>query len=183
MKTIDSIVNFLQKVTKVVLTTIGLSMFLLALIHVFYRFVLNNSLSWSEELLKIMLVWFCLLSTSVIAVNREHVSIVIFKQKMPKDIEQVLNLVVQVILFVVSVVMIYIGIRMVVGSSNRFTAALRLPYIYAYGAVPVSFFVISIFELKNLVSDIVNYTNGEEIGPKDNVLDETIIANAEIAKE
>lgn len=46
------------------LFTIGFSMALLVAAQVFYRYVLNNSLFWSEELARYMLVWISFLGAT-----------------------------------------------------------------------------------------------------------------------
>ncbi len=182
MKTFNKVIDIMQKIVLAVLTIIGVSMLAIAVVHIFFRFVLNNSLNWSEELLKILLVWFCLLSTSVIAVNREHVSIVIFKDRMPEELNQFFTLLSQVLIYLASVMVVYIGVRMVMNNLERGTAALQIPYIFVYGAVPISFLVISIYELRNLIMDFISYFKGEWLGEKDEhvQLDASVIAQSKL---
>lgn len=164
LKLLNKVIPYIRTLLKVLLVTIGSAMLLIAWVHIFYRFVLNNSLSWSEELLKVLLVWFCLFSTSVIAVQREHVSIVIFKEKLPKEFNQLLTLTSQVFIYLTSLMVTYIGFRMVISAWNRTTPAARIPYPLVYGAIPVAFIIISIYELRNLLEDTKNYKAGIEIG-------------------
>ena len=130
-------------------------MLIIAWAHVFYRYVLNDSLTWSEELLKIMLVWFCLLSTTIIAAQRGHVSIVVFKEMMPVRINRFLTFLTQVMMFIASLIVLAIGINFVISAGARLTPALRLPYRYAYAAIPVSFAILSFYELRNMAADYV----------------------------
>ena len=80
---IDKILGWIFNVLKVLLIVLLVSMVCILMAHIWRRYVVNNSLTWSEELLKILLVWFGMLSVAVLAARREHVAIVIFKSKMP----------------------------------------------------------------------------------------------------
>lgn len=152
---LDKLIKAVYKVVLAAIVAIGLVMLVVAWAHVFCRYVLNDSLTWSEELLKILLVWFCLLSTTIIAVQREHVSIVVFKEMMPKKVNHTLTFVSQVLMLVASVVVLVIGIDFVLVAGSRMTPALRLPYRYTFSAIPVSFAILTLYELRNTIADFV----------------------------
>ena len=149
----DKIVRALFAVLKAVLTVVLVGMVVILAAHIIFRFVLNNSLTWSEELLKILLVW------SVLAARREHVAIVVFKDHMPKKVSNVLSKVTQFITVVICLIIIYIGAKYMLEAGFRPTPALRIPYGYAYAAIPVAFFFITIFEFRNLVADLTGKGN------------------------
>ena len=67
---LDKLIKAVYKVVLAAIIAIGLVMLVVAWAHVFCRYVLNDSLTWSEELLKILLVWFCLLSTTMLTCSR-----------------------------------------------------------------------------------------------------------------
>ena len=121
---------------------------------------LNSFLTWSEELLKILLVWFCLLSTTIIAVHREHVSIVIFKEMMPKKINHALTLLAQIFMFLASGLVFAIGINFVIEAGSRSTPALGCPYAVAYAAIPVAFAILTLYEFRNTAAD---FTKGPRL--------------------
>ena len=84
---IDKALEVVFKIMKVLLILVLVSMVVILMAHIVFRYVLNNSLTWSEELLKLMLVWFGMMSVAVLAARREHVAIVAFKEHMPKSSE------------------------------------------------------------------------------------------------
>lgn len=154
MEALDRFIEIVYKILKVVLCVVLISMVVILMAHIIARYVFNNSLTWSEELLKILLVWFGLLSVSVLAARREHVSIVVFKEHMPKKVADVLTKVTQVITVIICLVVIYVGVQYVLSAGYRPTPALRLPYGYAYAAIPVSFAFVTLFEFRNLLVDL-----------------------------
>lgn len=151
----DKLINRMYKCILYILILLGLVMLIIAWAHVFYRYVLNDSLTWSEELLKIMLVWFCLLSTTIIAAQRGHVSIVVFKEMMPKSVNKFVTFVAQLLMLLASLIILVIGIQFVAAAGVRLTPALRMPYRYAFAAIPASFAILSFYELRNTLADLL----------------------------
>lgn len=159
IEALDKFIAVSFRVLKAVLTIVLLGMVAILMAHIICRYVLNNSLTWSEELLKILLVWFGMLSVSILAVRREHVSIVVFKEHMPKKVANTLSKITQLLTVLICLVVIYVGIQYVISAGYRPTPALRLPYGYAYAAIPVSFFFVTIFEFRNLLVDFTGKGN------------------------
>ena len=165
---LDKLIKAVYKVVLAAIIAIGLVMLVVAWAHVFYCYVLNDSLTWSEELLKILLVWFCLLSTTVIAVQREHVSIVVFKQMMPLKVNHALTFIAQVLMLIASIIVLFIGIDFVMVAGSRMTPALRIPYRYTFSAIPVAFAILTLYEFRNTVADFVKGPRfAIDIKPKD----------------
>lgn len=153
--TFDKFIRGISKAVLAVIMVIGFVMLVVAWAHIFYRYALNNSLTWSEELLKILLVWFCLLSATFISVRREHVKIVIFKQLLPKVLENKVDLFVSFLMFFGSAAMCYIGWRLAGNAGMRRSPALRIPFSHMYAAIYVSFFIMALYELRNFLADIL----------------------------
>lgn len=155
IQALDKMIEVSFKILKAILTVVLVGMVVLLMAHIICRYVLNNSLTWSEELLKILLVWFGMLSVSILAVRREHVSIVIFKEKlMSPKVANACSKFTQILTVVICAVVTVVGIQYVLSAGHRPTAALRMPYGYAYAAIPVSFFFVTIFEFRNLLVDL-----------------------------
>ncbi|KAI4442112.1 TRAP transporter small permease [Schaedlerella arabinosiphila] len=159
VEALDKILTVSFKVLKAVLCAVLLGMVVILMAHIFFRYVLNNSLSWSEELLKILLVWFGMLSVSVLAARREHVAIVIFKERMSPKIAGLMTKITQILTVVICFVVIVVGVQYVISAGYRPTPALRLPYGYAYAAVPVSFVFVLLYEFRNLMSELTGKGN------------------------
>lgn len=151
---IDKALEVVFKIMKVLLVIILVAMTGILMAHIFFRYVLNNSLTWSEELLKIMLVWFGMLSVAVLAARREHVAIVVFKGLMPKKVQDFLTKLTQLLIVGICVLMFVIGVQYCVKAGFRLTPALRIPYTWAYAAIPVAFLPITLYELRNFIADV-----------------------------
>lgn len=146
---VDKFANKISKIALALITVLGIVMLLITIISVFFRYVLSNSLQWAEEVLKIMLVWFGLLSVGVIAYRREHVGVTIFKEQMPKKVQRGFELVGQILLLLISAAMCVIGVLLVRNSGSQLTPALRIPYAVGYAAIPFSFALMVVYEIRN----------------------------------
>lgn len=150
----DRVIRVVSKIVLGVLIVMGFVMLGVSWAHIFCRYALNSSLSWSEEILKILVVWFCLLSATFISVRREHVSIVVFKQRFPKAMEKCADMAVSFLTFLSAAIMFYIGLRLANWAGMRKSPALRIPYSYMYAAIYVGFGLMALYELRNLLADI-----------------------------
>ena len=154
LETFDKIISVIFRGMKALLVALLITMVGILVAHIWFRYVINHSLTWSEELLKIMLVWFGMLSVAVLAARREHVAIVVFKERMPKAVSNFLSKLTQVLTVIISAVMVVVGFRYMISAGIRLTPALRIPYSWAYAAIPVAFIPVTIFELRNLLADL-----------------------------
>ncbi|MCC8164549.1 MAG: TRAP transporter small permease [Planctomycetes bacterium] len=151
----DKVIRFISKLVLAALIVIGVVMLGVSWAHIFCRYVLNDSLTWSEELLKVLVVWFCLLSATFISVRREHVRITIFKQRLPKRLEKFADLFVSFLMFFGSFVMCVIGVKLASWAGIRKTPALRIPFAYMYASIYVSFGIMALYELRNFLVDLL----------------------------
>lgn len=151
---LDKALEVVFKILKVILIVLLVGMVGILCAHIFFRYVLNNSLTWSEELLKIMLVWFGMLSVAVLAARREHVAIVVFKNHMPEKIAAFCTKFTQGLTVLICLFGAYLGVQYCLTAGFRLTPALRIAYSWAYSAVPVAFVFVALFEIRNFIVDV-----------------------------
>jgi TRAP-type C4-dicarboxylate transport system permease small subunit len=116
--------------------------------------VLDNSLTWSEEFLRFSLVWFSLLSASLIHKDRGHIGIVLFRQRMPVKIGKLLERIIPFIGVVTTFIITMYGIGLVLRVEGQFTPALRIPMAIPYLSIPVSFFFMTIYGIQHILHDL-----------------------------
>jgi C4-dicarboxylate transporter DctM subunit len=108
----------------------------IALIQVFCRYVLNDSLSWPEEMAKFAFVWFVFLGAAMVTRRSRHIVIDLVPRSLSPDMLRIHAVVVRVISVSVSTFLLVYGADLV--SKSTFTSpALQWPYTYLYLAIPV----------------------------------------------
>ena len=148
------ICDYLARITFVSATALCIVMLIVTLIHIFYRYVLNNSLTWSEEFLRFSLVWFSLLSASLIHKDRGHIGIVLFRQRMPTRIGAFLERVIPLIAVVTTALITIYGAGLVLRVEGQLTPALRIPVAVPYLSIPVSFLFMTVYGVQHLIEDM-----------------------------
>lgn len=59
------------------------SYFVLVLLQVFFRYVLNDSLFWAEELVRGLMVWGVMVSSALVAASRGHIRVEVLELMLP----------------------------------------------------------------------------------------------------
>lgn len=80
----NKFIELLEKSERVYLTLMVCSSILLSLIGVFYRYFLNSSLAFVEELAGFMLAGIVVIGTSLAVTTREHIRVEVIPQVFPK---------------------------------------------------------------------------------------------------
>lgn len=130
------------------------SMLLVAWLHVIRRYVFNNALTWSEEFLKFSLVWFSLLSASIIQKRKGHLGIIIFRERLPKKIKNLCVKSIPFLIVITTLIITIYGIILVINVQGRLTPALRIPLALPYASMPISFFLMTIYGINHILEDI-----------------------------
>lgn len=146
---LKTISDRLEKSTLFVCMVICGAMLLVAWAHIVWRYVLNNALSWSEEFLRFTLVWFTLLSASIIHKRRGHIGIVIFRDMMPPKVQYVIKRLLTYIEILGTGTAAVIGITLILRVQGQTTPALRLPFAVPYAAIPLSFLLMTFYGLEH----------------------------------
>lgn len=117
----------------------------LVLLQVFFRYVLNQSLFWSEELVRYALLWGVMLTCGLVSYNGTHIKIDMLQRMLPALLGRLLNLLVDLLCIGFYVVMIWQGYLFVQRTSFQTSSVLGLPMYYVYSAMPVGAAVMTLF--------------------------------------
>jgi TRAP-type transport system small permease protein len=63
----------------------------LTIAQVFFRFVLNSPLVWSEEVVRILLVWMTFIGAAVVCWDGRHLSVDVLFNRLPKGMRRVMR--------------------------------------------------------------------------------------------
>jgi TRAP-type C4-dicarboxylate transport system permease small subunit len=111
--------------------------FVLVVLQVFFRYVLNRSLFWSEELVRFALVWSVMLGSAVVAYRGEHLRIDVLDTVLPPRTRRAVGRVAQVLTFAFCVILAGTGLQFMLRTLTQRSAVLEVPIWAVYAAVPV----------------------------------------------
>lgn len=98
----------------------------------------RNSLLWSEEVCRYLLVWATFLGASCVYKSGAHISITVVQNLFPPKTQRVIRIVVHVICILTFCAVVYFGI-LYAGKQHQLAPALRIPLKYMYYSVPIGF--------------------------------------------
>jgi len=134
----DILGNYLAKITIVIVIILTAIMVLTVLIGVFFRYVLQNSLSWSEELARYLMIWAALLSISIGIKYKDHVGIQLVIKKIPIRYAKIVIFLVNCIILFFLGVLTYKGMFLAVKGIPQLSLGLEISMIWALLSIPVS---------------------------------------------
>jgi TRAP-type C4-dicarboxylate transport system permease small subunit len=115
-----------EKYTLNITMVICAVMLVVAWMHVTRRYVFNSALTWSEEFLRFTIVWYALLSASILHKRNGHLGITIIRETFPQAVQRFLKRVV-IYLGTLTVALVTVfGFVLVLGTWAQITPALGL---------------------------------------------------------
>lgn len=144
-KYVDSVAKFRHYINKAedIVVIIDISILsIVVFLQVFFRYVLNAPLAWSEELARYLFIWLVYLASAVVLRDDSHMSMDYFINLFPSSIRIGIDIFGK---FVISLFLL-VGIResfTVVNITMMQTSpSLDIPMGFIYAALPVSFFLM-----------------------------------------
>lgn len=102
---------------------------------VFFRYVLNDSLTWTEEISRYGLVYITYIGCATAVRRRSHIRIDLMARLLPPAIQRVLTVIIDLLVFVFLVFLVVNTIRIMDVLWTSRSAAVGLPINYVYAAI------------------------------------------------
>ncbi len=154
MVSLKAYFNFIDRFNRLLLLLIGVLLGIMTffiVVQVFYRYALNESLSWTEELARYIGAWVVFLGTSIAAGRKELIAVEAIVQFIPRKIELFFRTIVLFLSVIFCIFLIVYGISMVQEVAFQHSSAMRIPMWIPYASIPIGGFLI----LLNLITLII----------------------------
>ena len=132
--------KLMDKVNQVLFWIVGIligAVFVLLVSQVYFRYVMNSSLSWSEEAARYLTIWIVFLGVALGLRRKRLIAVEVVVQFVPKKLEFVFRMLVLLVSLVLMAFLFYFGIRMGITVSNKTSTAMGIPMWIPYAAIPV----------------------------------------------
>ncbi len=109
--------------------------FVLVLLQVFFRYVLNDSLFWAEELVRGLMVWGVMISSALVAGSRGHIRVVVLELMLPPAGRRVVLWIADVLTLAFSVLLFWAAIELMRRTWLQQSPVLEIPKWSVYMAL------------------------------------------------
>jgi TRAP-type C4-dicarboxylate transport system permease small subunit len=121
-----------------VLCVVGFAaLFVIFISQVFFRYVLNDPLSWTQEVAGILYVWIVCIGSATIVKEREHVSFDLVYEHVRPNLRRILALLGSGLILVVLVLCLYGNYDYIQFTARQKSPTLRLPMTVVFSAFGV----------------------------------------------
>lgn len=156
LKGIDTIMDWL-------LAMIMTVMLVVVSAQVWYRFVLNDPLAWSEELARYLFVWISFIGSAVGVKMNVHLGIDLIEKVMTPIGHKILTAIVNLLIQIFLLIVIFWGIKILNVVRFQTSASMGIPMTYPYLAVPVGASLMLLNSLRSTFNIIFNNKPKEEV--------------------
>ncbi|MCD6435935.1 MAG: TRAP transporter small permease [Clostridiales bacterium] len=147
----------LQKVIFFVLVVLVCVMMIVGGMQVFWRYILKNSLYWSEEVMRYLNIWTIFLGVSIGVPRNAHVAIDAIIGALKGRARFTATMVVYMFSLIFFIALFGVGIKFTVFNMGHLSAALRMPMSMIYISLPIGGFLSILF----MVGEIIKFLKGE----------------------
>ena len=128
----------------------------ITMLQVFFRYVLNAPLMWSEEFARYLFIWGVLLAAGIGIGKGSHIGVEVLIDRLPDFLRGKVRFLSSVLIIIFSAFLIYYGIDLVSKVMRTQSPALKIPMGFVYSAVPVCSVIWLFFSVRKLIADIRN---------------------------
>lgn len=150
-KYIHTIFDVLEKWIPIVCFSL---MFIVFLIQIFSRYLLNRPLFWADELVNVSYVWAVIISASYVLRNKRHITFPIIYDKLGRRGKAIFKISGNLIIIVALFACLYSSFDYLHYLRRDATPVLRIPVNGIYLSLLMSFVLMSIHLIQEIIDNI-----------------------------
>ena len=151
MEKAKKIREVLDRFVDFVIIVLFIILFAVVLMQIFFRYVLNSPLVWSEELSRYIFIWISFLGWTLATRHNTHIRVEFLLKSLPRGIRFIIEVITRLIIIFFIGMLIYLGIRMAVRSVDVPTVTLFFTYAYIYAIVPIASAIILFYTILDFI--------------------------------
>ena len=114
-----------------------LVMIITAFAQVIFRFVIQMSLDWSEELARYAFLWCMFISAGMAVKHRRHIKVEFIMEMLPKKVRVGLEIISDLIWMAFCLLLVKDGIGLLEFVKTQVSPSMEVPFKYIYTSLPV----------------------------------------------
>ena len=130
-----------------------LLMFISVLLQIFYRYLLQSPLTWTEEVARYSFIWTVLLGAAFAVRRKEHVAMNLLFDRFPKSVQRYVAVVINGIILISLMYLLPVSWSFFSFMKNVSAPTLNISWGFLFFAAPLSITLMTIHTLIRLVKD------------------------------
>lgn len=145
-------------------STIVLVMVITAIVcaGVYWRYFLNDSLSWTEETAKFLMVWMVFTGCPIALKQHGHAAIDALPNALPGRLRQALQMVIYCVIVVLMALLVKYGWAFMLNARVQQTATTQISMMYVFASMPFGGFVMGLIALEFFFKSLLGIIFPEE---------------------
>ena len=164
MKKLQQVSDIINKCVSYIGMVIFIILIVACVAQVFFRFILNNSLSWSEELARYCFIWMHMLGASLLIEGSGHATVTAILDLMHGTLRKIVDIIIELVIFFDGTVILYAGLKLAYSSRTNLSTALSVPMWCINSSVAVGG-ILLMFQAFVAIAMIVSATERKEDKP------------------
>jgi TRAP-type C4-dicarboxylate transport system permease small subunit len=143
----------MNRLEKFIVVGLFCALILLCFLQILFRFVLNYSLSWTEELSKYVFILLVYMSSCAAVLKNAHVRVEIIDSFLPEPARKVLNTLMDLVFIAFMALVGYYGVHISADAFKieQLSPAMQVPMGAVYAIIPVTFFLTCIRLVQRII--------------------------------
>lgn len=162
MNAFRGIVDAVDRLVVVLATALSFIVLFVTLDGVFFRFVLNDSLQWSDEIAVWSMIWMVWLGAISVMRGWEHVHIPVFLRMLPWRARLIFVPMAKVLTFVCVLVILWYGVQVFLGTFHIRSPSTGVSSRWVKLAIPVGMGFMALALLLLIIEDIGRALRGDQ---------------------
>lgn len=158
MKTLQKISDTVNKGVSYLGIVVFVVLIVTCVLQVFFRFVIDDSLSWSEELARYAFIWMHMLGISLLIEGSEHATVTAVLDLLHGAIRKVVDVLIQLVILANGAIMVWSGAVLAWSSKSNLSTALSLPMWCINISVAVGGILIIFQCIVHIIMILTNHT-------------------------
>lgn len=132
-----------------------LMMIVVISMHIFFRYMLNNPLAWTEEIARVLFIWLVFLGAALGLKDNSHPKVEYFFNKFPEKMKSLVTIFHAILIMFFSVSVVLSGVQMLSLTADEVMPGSDVSQLFYYAPVPASallFIIIIVLALKHKIS-------------------------------
>ncbi len=148
------IFDCMERIIRCVCYALFASFHILVFVQVFTRYVLGNSLTWTEQAARYLFIWMIMLFVPIVTRGMDNLSFDVILGKLPKKVRDITVTVSDAAIGLFAAYWCYWSLQLCIVSQGRMFQGLHIAKNWVYAAQPVGSFLLLLFSIELVINKI-----------------------------